>query len=72
MSYSVIDGLVKLLTPNFTEATEKISIWRKATPLTEKFKISLRKDSCVLLPSFAEIGKAEVAKRVRCIHHEKD
>jgi len=66
----------KLLTPKFTEATEK-SVFGEKQPLngkSSKFRYTkgfMRTLIHVFLSSFAEIGKAELTKRVHCIHHEK-
>jgi len=66
----------KLLTSKkFTEATEK-SLFQKSDPLREKIQNFatggfMRTLVNIFLPSFTEIGKAEVTKRVRGIHHEK-
>ena len=65
----------KLLTPKFTEATEK-SFFEKSDRVTENFQNFAKKRftrilTHIFLPSFAEIGKAELTKRVHGIHQEK-
>jgi len=57
----------------------KISFWKKGDHLTGKFskfryqRIHWHLNSHIsnFLPSFMEVGKAEVTKRMRGIHHEK-
>jgi len=67
-------AVFKLLTPKFTEATEK-SVFGEKRPLTKKnqnfaTKGFMRTLIHTFLSRFAEIGEAEVTKRVRGIHHE--
>jgi len=70
-------SVFKLLTPKVHRRYRKITkFMQKSDTLTEKLKnfaakAFMRTPIHVFLPSFAEICKAEVTKRVRGIHHEK-